>query len=126
MKRFLAILLVLAMAAHARVHLATLQVVAWSGMVLTYSQSASLPEALEKTFNGENPCSLCNVVSDAASAPNGELTAPAPAQPILLLADWGAAWEYTLRPCYAVRLDAGLLTGAEPLRPPLPPPRGLA
>ena len=49
-------------------HWALLQSVAWVGMVISYSQEeASLPEALEKTFDGAHPCTLCKVVRDGKS-----------------------------------------------------------
>ena len=43
-------------------HWAVLQSVAWAGMVLKYAQQESISSALDKTFSGENPCSLCEVV----------------------------------------------------------------
>jgi hypothetical protein len=33
-------------------------------MLVTYSQDASLSEAVEKTFNGKNPCSICKLVQE--------------------------------------------------------------
>jgi hypothetical protein len=44
-------------------HWAILQSVAWLGMVVTYSQDAPFVVALEKTFDGEHPCSLCKAVA---------------------------------------------------------------
>ncbi len=44
-------------------HWGMLQVVAWTGMVITYSRDASLGEAVRKTFDGDHPCALCNEVS---------------------------------------------------------------
>lgn len=43
-------------------HWALLQTVAWTGMVITYSQCGSLQEAISKTFDGKHPCTLCKVV----------------------------------------------------------------
>lgn len=43
-------------------HWAVLQSVAWVSMAVNYSQTDSLDVALEKTFNGKNPCKLCRVV----------------------------------------------------------------
>jgi hypothetical protein len=44
-------------------HWAILQSVAWTGMVITYSQhSSSFKEALQKTFDGKHPCGICKVV----------------------------------------------------------------
>lgn len=33
-------------------------------MLVTYSQDASLSEAVEMTFNGKNPCSICKLVQE--------------------------------------------------------------
>ncbi len=43
-------------------HLALLQTVAWSRMLVDFSASDSLTVAVEKTFDGAHPCSLCKVV----------------------------------------------------------------
>jgi hypothetical protein len=43
-------------------HWALLQTVAWTGMVISYSQRASLHEAIAKTFDGKHPCALCNAI----------------------------------------------------------------
>lgn len=36
-------------------------------MVISYAQEESLTDALEKTFNGENPCQLCHAVKQGQS-----------------------------------------------------------
>ena len=41
---------------------AALQVVAWSGMAITYSATSGVKEGLQKTFDGDHPCPLCHVV----------------------------------------------------------------
>jgi hypothetical protein len=46
-------------------HWAFFQSVAWVGMVITYSQDSTLTQALEKTFDGKHPCSLCNHIAQA-------------------------------------------------------------
>jgi hypothetical protein len=43
-------------------HWGMLQVVAWTGMVITYSRDASFGEAVRMTFDGEHPCQLCHEV----------------------------------------------------------------
>ena len=43
-------------------HWALLQAVAWTGMVVIYSQTAPLTVALAKTFDGKHPCKLCKLV----------------------------------------------------------------
>jgi len=44
-------------------HWALFQSVAWVGMVLNYSQDATLKEALTKTFDGKHPCALCKEIA---------------------------------------------------------------
>lgn len=46
-----------------------LQSVAWVGMVVSYTQADdSLATAVEKTFDGQHPCDLCEVVKDGREA----------------------------------------------------------
>jgi hypothetical protein len=44
------------------VHWALLQSLAWTGMLLSWSQEVSLVEAVKNTFDGEHPCPLCKAV----------------------------------------------------------------
>jgi len=41
-----------------------LQTLAWTQMAAEYSQNRSLVGSLEKTFNGKNPCKLCNKIQE--------------------------------------------------------------
>lgn len=43
-------------------HWALLQTVAWTGMIISYSQDASLATAIRETFDGEHPCPLCKAI----------------------------------------------------------------
>ncbi|GAA5120847.1 hypothetical protein GCM10023212_15100 [Luteolibacter yonseiensis] len=43
-------------------HLALLQTIAWGNMLVEFSNTSSLTEAVGKTFDGEHPCELCKVV----------------------------------------------------------------
>jgi hypothetical protein len=49
-------------------HLPILQVVAWSGMLVSYSRDNSLAEAIEMTFDGENPCPMCIKIKEARAS----------------------------------------------------------
>ena len=49
-------------------HWLVLQSVAWVGMVVSYSQEASVTEAFSKTFDGEHPCRLCEFVKEGRNA----------------------------------------------------------
>jgi hypothetical protein len=48
--------------------LALLQGVAWVTMVHDFSKSGSLSQAVEKTFDGQHPCPLCQKLSKARAA----------------------------------------------------------
>lgn len=45
-----------------------LQSVAWTGMIIVYAQTATLREAVLKTFDGKHPCQLCKVVEKGKKA----------------------------------------------------------
>ena len=59
-------------------HWGMLQVVAWTGMLIDYSQDATFTEAWDKTFDGNHPCSICKTVDRGIAADLGddERTAP--------------------------------------------------
>jgi hypothetical protein len=42
-----------------------LQSVAWVSMIVSFSQSAPLREAVAKTFDGAHPCKICKLVNQA-------------------------------------------------------------
>ena len=46
-------------------HWAVLQTVAWTQMLRDYSQNSTMAEAVEKTFSGEAPCSMCKQIAEA-------------------------------------------------------------
>ena len=58
-------LLGLAMFSVAGGHWAVLQTVAWAQMLRDYSKDATMVEAVEKTFSGEAPCSMCKLITKA-------------------------------------------------------------
>lgn len=55
---------------------AALQGIAWTGMLIRFSQEISLVEAVGKTFDGEHRCALCKAVEDgqkkASDTPVGD------------------------------------------------------
>jgi hypothetical protein len=62
--RFIAVLvLVLTLG----LHWAMLQVVAWTGMIIVYSQDAPVRTALQKTFDGKHLCPLCKAIKQGRS-----------------------------------------------------------
>ena len=55
--------------------IAALQLVAWSGMLVTYSAEVGLSQGVTDTFSGKKPCALCLQVREM------ERDAPSPALP---------------------------------------------
>jgi len=46
-----------------------LQSVAWTGMLIRFSQQTTFTEAVEKTFDGQHPCPLCSHIANAETQP---------------------------------------------------------
>jgi hypothetical protein len=49
-------------------HWVALQSIAWTAMIVDYSKSASLCQAIKQTFDGAHPCSLCRIVHGGKTA----------------------------------------------------------
>lgn len=122
--RILNLIIALALLTAMHLHLPLLQIVAWSGMLVTYSQEAPLGEAIRQTFDGEHPCPLCLAIREALTEiPQDQLrTTPPPA--LKLLGHHHADWGPGLPPATPV-------VAAHPPAPPrrtdppdVPPPRG--
>lgn len=64
-------LLLAGMLVVANLHLPVLQLAAWAGMLFNFSQEVELAEAVEMTFNGENPCSMCTAIKQAQTRDGG-------------------------------------------------------
>ncbi len=46
---------------------AVLQIVAWTGMIVTRTAETGVAAAVESTFDGEHPCPLCKALDSAKS-----------------------------------------------------------
>ena len=102
-------------------HWAFLQSVAWFGMAVRFTQSEPLAAALEKTFNGQNPCTLCKTVEEGVKTEKEHKAQKLEAK--LELFCPAAAFVFdapapTLPPALAEISAAGRLE-----TPPVPPPR---
>ena len=53
---------VLALVLTLGLHWALLQTVAWTGMIIAYSQEDSFSTAISKTFDGQHPCPMCKAL----------------------------------------------------------------
>ena len=49
-------------------HWALLQTVAWTGMIIAYSQDNPLREAVSMTFDGQHPCGMCKAIKQGRAA----------------------------------------------------------
>ncbi len=47
------------------------QTIAWAQMIRDYSRTATIAEAIAKTFNGRSPCGLCKKISEERQKENG-------------------------------------------------------
>lgn len=65
LRRFIAGLLLAALAVTHGVHLPLWQAVAWSSMLVSYSRDRSLGDAVAMTFDGEHPCPMCVAIENA-------------------------------------------------------------
>src|SRR5262249_16137718 len=116
-------LVAIALAGSIGLHWAFFQVVAWTGMVISYSQNATLTEAVAKTFDGQHPCKLCKQIAKTKqpekktdSKPELKKLEFSFARVSFILAAPSAFWEVR-----AANDAADLLSHA----PAVPPPKSL-
>ncbi|MEO8614328.1 MAG: hypothetical protein ABI600_04245, partial [Luteolibacter sp.] len=55
---------------------AAMQVYAWAGMLVSYSQDGGIVKAAKETFSGEKPCALCCKIAKARQAEQEENKQP--------------------------------------------------
>lgn len=68
-------------------HWAILQVVAWSKMIVAYSQDTrSVTSGIQRTFSGEFPCEMCKSIAEARKKQDKEPAATVTARKIEILA----------------------------------------
>ena len=90
-------------------------------MVVSYSQKASLPEALSKTFDGQHPCKLCDFVKSGAGKEKKpdqqrDTTKLDPCVPMAKARAFGAGKVYPI--VHTLTEGGGLIRES----PPIPPP----
>jgi hypothetical protein len=117
------LLIALALAISIGLHWTVLQMVAWTGMVISYSQGAPLTQAVVKTFDGNHPCNLCKQIAKGKKSEkkveyqfDANKVKFAHASIEFIFSAPPLFWEVR-----AVNDAADLLTHA----PPVPPPRSL-
>ena len=122
MQRLISCLAVACLLASSNLDLAVLQAVAWTGMLVNYSQDRTLSEAATMTFDGEHPCGLCCAIKKAQAKPIHELSAsPLRDGPTLFLENMIHATVSMRSFAFA---DMASKPSPIPLQdPPVPPPR---
>lgn len=122
-RRFAPVLLVMVLSLSLGLHWVALQSAAWVGMVISFSQTATLGEAIAKTLAGAHPCKLCKLVQ-AGQQQQGkpELTQPALKLEGSLTISAGGIFP-PAHPRHAPGPDAHAPRRADP--PPFPRPRSL-
>lgn len=108
-------------------HWAVIQGIAWTTMLVSYSQSDGLIQAVTKTFDGQHPCPLCEAVEEG----NGKTGGKDAAEGRISLKKFEAviADIFRIMPPAARRLtypDLILKAEARSRPPPEGPPRGRA
>jgi hypothetical protein len=112
-------------------HLAFLQLVAWSGMLVSYSAETGFADGLRDTFSGEKPCSMCKAISAVRNHEDSR-EKKVPAIPSGMQKLWtemlASAEGFQVRCVPLERLEIGLappggVIGSAKDRPPVPPPR---
>ena len=107
-----------------------LQCVAWIKMLATYSQAEGVQEGLKMTFDGEHPCAMCRMISQAKKQSPSTPEAPTPGTKVgKILNEFSLLDEIKL----PIRNTPARLVGEPtmPLQsmqdqdgsPPVPPPR---
>lgn len=114
-------LVVLTLTLSLGLHWAFLQSVAWIGMVVSYSQTTSLHQALKMTFDGQHPCQLCKLVRHGKASEKEQESQKSVAKlDYWLVSDPSAFIAPRLHAPVAIDVTF-LLPRVEP--PPTPPPR---
>jgi hypothetical protein len=126
-RRRIAITAILALIVGLNLHLPLLQLVAWSTMIADYSSDRTIAEAVEMTFNGENPCSMCLTIEQERTkteAPAATLSSSQEST-LTLYHEAASGWTHTLQTASATPGSTGHQDRLrEPPEP--PPPRPVA
>ena len=124
--RFAKYLLIAALMVSIGAQWAVLQSAAWVGMAVSYSlHERSVTQGLSKTFDGEHPCALCDVVTKGKQSEKKD--------PIEKVAKVKLVLFSQTRLIFAVVPSVHHFAPAENeaalrrlISPPVPPPRGVA
>lgn len=106
-------------------HWAVLQSVAWARMIADYAQSEPLASAVEKTFDGEHPCTMCKDISQSKKSEERPVSAKSDKKVESVAGDSRDAMFVNAPDPIWSHGDPSLLP-VSPEAPPVPPPRGIS
>ena len=115
---------------------AAMQVYAWAGMLVSYSQDGGIVNAAKETFSGEKPCALCCKIAKARKAEqedNREPLAPITnnklgkqLQEMVPATDIRIVFSRPVALPLVVSTGICISNGLASASPPTPPPRAVA
>ncbi len=94
MIRLVHALIALALFTAANLHLPALQVVAWTGMIISYSKDRTLADAVSMTFDGEHPCPMCKSIKKQQSERTEKINGIAQAPRLIAIVDVPLRWTH--------------------------------
>lgn len=101
-----------------------LQLVAWTTMIVDYSQEKGLKEGLQQTFSGEAPCSLCLSISDSRETqPEDGLERSQPPCSSYVFLETPSVYRFVIPPVIATWSWTQSLQSLDLPPPEAPPPR---
>jgi hypothetical protein len=110
-------------------HWDLVQTYAWGRMIVTYSQTMSLSEAVTKTFTPETMCGICQSVATAKQSSAGKDAVPGASAPCKIFLACAPISERFISPAaqpQGLFFQAFIAVSTGRATPPSPPPRGLA
>ena len=102
-------------------HWLALQSIAWTTMVVNYSQRCSITEAIAQTFDGDHPCDLCKKISQSKNNEKKHDAQRGTAKADLICVVRQFAFLPPFAPYDYLRLITSATCGSH--KPPSPPPR---
>jgi hypothetical protein len=107
-------------------HWAVLQVTAWTGMIVSRSQTSGVAKAVATTFDGEHPCAMCDAIASGQKEEKqggAEFPALRAMEEVRLLISEGAALPLPSLSGETGWMEFSGTAAVRALAPPTPPPR---
>ena len=123
--RIVSITILLALLVATNSHLPLMQVVAWAGMLIDYSRDAGFSDAIEMTFDGEHPCSMCKAIQAEQEKTDPDAIRGESLARILLFIEPPFVWRQKISQLDTLEFSPSF-SSRLPAQPDTPPPRSAA